>query len=140
MFMEMLRLQLKIFSKAVLKQHVILLYNGCNLKFYVDCPQWEIPWRKSILNPQIVVDFVTKMWKQTTCFFLLLKNPTIVERVESLNLKKDSSVAFNVPNIIFGKFPLSSYNKVINSITCILHVKQYIFTCILQNNMPNLCG
>ena len=52
--------------------------------------------------------------------------------------KTHERVGFNVSNIIFGKFPLSSYNKVINFI--ILHVKQYIFTCLLQNNMPNLCG
>ena len=52
--------------------------------------------------------------------------------------KTRERVGFNVSNIIFGKFPLSSYNKVINFI--ILHVKQYIFTCLMQNNMPNFCG
>ena len=35
-------------------------------------------------------------------------------------------------------FPLACYNKVINLI--ILHIMQYVFTCLLQNIMPNLFG
>ena len=38
--------------------------------------------------------------------------------------KTHEGVGFNVWNIIFGKFLLSAYNKVINFI--ILHIKQYM--------------
>ena len=62
-------------SCYVLKQHVILLYNACNLEFYIDCSQWEITGRKSILNPQSVVDFVTKMGEEFNIFFSLVKIP-----------------------------------------------------------------
>ena len=132
-------MQSKIFSKSVLKQHVTLLYNGCNLEFYIDCSQWEITWKKSILNPQIVVDFVTKMWKQFYIFFSLVKKPNYWwSKLSLYNCRKTQErVGFNVSNTIFGKFPCH-YHKVINFI--ILHVKQYIFTCLMQNNMPNFCG
>ena len=116
MFKEMLLLQLKIFLMSVLKQHVILLYNGCNLEFCMDCSKWEITWRKSILNPQIVADFVKRCENNFTFFSSPVKKnnhcganwvSTFMER-----LKKKGF--FNVSNIIFGKFSLSSYNKVIN--------------------------
>ena len=58
-----------------------------------------------------------------------------MERVESLYLSK---VVLMCRTLFFEKFLLHFYNKVINFI--ILHVKQYIFTCLLQNNMQNLCG
>lgn len=68
-------------------------------------------------------------------FFSCEKNSTIVERVESLYLSK---VVLMCRTLFFWKFLLSFHNKVINFI--ILHVKQYNFTCLLQNNMQNLRG
>lgn len=47
-------------------------------------------------------------------------------------------VGFNVINIILGDTPLNGNNKIINFI--ILCCKQYIFSCLLQSRIPNLCG
>lgn len=47
-------------------------------------------------------------------------------------------VGFNVTNIILGETPLNVNNKVINFI--ILCCKQYIFSCLLQSRIPNICG
>ena len=94
--------------------------------------------KKSELNPQTVVDFVIRMWKQFYICLPRVKKPNHCGVSLYIYRKTHERVGFNVSSIIFGKFPLSSYKKVINFI--ILHVKQYIFTCLLQNNMPNLCG
>lgn len=47
-------------------------------------------------------------------------------------------VGFNVINIILGDTPLNGNNKIINFI--ILCCKQYIFSCLLQSRIPNLCS
>lgn len=47
-------------------------------------------------------------------------------------------VGFNITNIILGETPLNVNNKVINFI--ILCCKQYIFSCLLQSRIPNMCG
>ena len=47
-------------------------------------------------------------------------------------------IGFNVCNIILGETPLSSGNRIVNFL--ILYTKQYIFTCLKQNKVPNFIG
>lgn len=52
--------------------------------------------------------------------------------------KTAKRIGFNVCNIILGETPLSSGNRIVNFL--ILYTKQYIFTCLKQNKVPNFIG
>ena len=53
-------------------------------------------------------------------------------------IKTKERIGFNLQNVLFGVFPLTKKNKVINFL--ILYTKQYIFSTLKQNKLPNIYG
>ena len=52
--------------------------------------------------------------------------------------KTAKRIGFNVCNTILGETPLSNENRIVNCL--ILYTKQYIFTYVKQNRVPNFTG
>ena len=53
-------------------------------------------------------------------------------------VKTKERVGFNLQNVLFGDLPLTRRNKVLNFL--ILYTKQYIFSSLKQNKLPNIFG
>ena len=53
-------------------------------------------------------------------------------------VKTKERVGFNLQNVLFGDLPLTRRNKVLNFL--ILYTKQYIFSSLKQNKLPNIYG
>ena len=72
-------------------------------------------------------------------FFICEKVMPMWNNLSMLIYRKTAKrIGFNVCNIILGETPLSSGNRIV--IFLLLYTKQYIFTCLQQNKVPNFTG
>ena len=124
--------------KSVLQRQLILQYNGYSLEssigFFLsvikkihiktdDCCTFCKNESENILHVFFMCEKIMPLWRD----FSLHIYRTTRERL-----------GFNAVNIILGEMPLSQSNRVKKFI--ILLSKQNIFSCLLQNKEPTLCG
>ena len=72
-------------------------------------------------------------------YFLFEKVMPLWNNLSMLIYRKTAKrIGFNVCNTILGETHLSNENRIVNFLK--LYTKQYIFTCVKQNKVPNFTG
>lgn len=132
----------KIFLKFVLRQLLILQYNGYNTEFFTEFFQQTTLYYLKKIN--VISYDVCAFCKENveTIQHVFMTCSEILPIWNNLSMyiyrKTSNRVGFNVKNVLFGELSFCGYNKVVNFI--ILYSKQYIFNCSKQDKKPDIVG